>query len=252
MTQDLVFNKALVSKPQEVLGTTNKTYRFIVSTDAPDRDGDIIKQDGWDLTDFNNNPVALLQHKQDQPVGKWSNFQTRQKANGTGFESVADLTLAPPVSDILKYANALVEAGILNSTSVGFRTSAAHAEQRKDAKTGRPIKGKLIKKAKLHEISLVSVPANQEAIRVVKSMGMSEDYQKQFFSEAVESVDEADEQTSLQSQLQAAAVILKGYKRSDSAYKSVFYTQSLEGKISSIIDPTLKALLVKSAALSVK
>lgn len=173
-----IINKALTSPVEQVVGTTAPTYRFIISTDDEDRDGDIVKQDGWEFDEFNANPIALLQHDHKQPVGRWSNIQTRSRLKG-GYETVADLTLAPPVSDVLKYANALVEAGILNATSVGFGVK--HFEKRKDA-NGRPSRGMVVYKAVLREVSLVSVPANANAIRIAKSLDISNDVVKTFVS----------------------------------------------------------------------
>lgn len=173
-----IINKALTSPVEQVAGTTAPTYRFVISTDDEDRDGDIVKQDGWEFDEFNANPIALLQHDHKAPVGRWSNIQTRSRQKG-GYETVADLTLAPPVSDVLKYANALVESGILNATSVGFGVK--NFERRKDAQ-GRPRKGMIVHKAVLREVSLVSVPANANAIRIAKSLNISNDVIKAFVS----------------------------------------------------------------------
>lgn len=187
-----IIQKSLSSPVEQVMGTQTPTYRFIISTDDEDRDGDIVKQDGWDFKEFSQNPIALLQHNHNQPVGKWSNISTRKRASG-GYETVADLTLAPPVSDVLKYANALVEAGILNATSVGFGIRAA--EKRKDA-NGKPRRGSIIHKAVLREVSLVSVPANQNAIRIAKSMAISEDVVKSLVSfDGVDSDIDVDDDT---------------------------------------------------------
>ncbi len=187
-----IIQKGLSSPVEHIHGTQSPTYRFIISTDDEDRDGDIVKQHGWEFDEFSKNPIALLQHDHKQPVGKWSNITTRKRANG-GFETVADLTLAPPVSDVLKYANALVEAGILNATSVGFAVKSA--EKRKDA-NGKPRRGSIIHKAVLREVSLVSVPANQNAIRIAKSMAISEDVVKSLVSfEGVDSDFDLDDDT---------------------------------------------------------
>lgn len=188
-----IIQKSLSSPVEQVMGSTAPTYRFVISTDDEDRDGDIVKQDGWDFSEFSNNPIALLQHKHDMPVGKWSNLTTRARSKG-GYETVADLTLAPPVSDILKYANALVEAGILNATSVGF--SVKSYEKRKDSSGKALSKGHIIHKAVLREVSLVSVPANQNAIRIAKSMAISNDVVKSLVSfEGIDSDVDLDDDT---------------------------------------------------------
>lgn len=172
-----IIQKGLTAPVESLHAGKSQIYRFIVSTDQEDRDGDIIKQDGWDFDEFNANPIALLQHDHKQPIGKWTNIHKRT-VNGVN-QTVADLILAPPASDLLKYAYALVTEGILNATSVGFRVK--NAEKRKDA-SGRPQRGHIITKAVLHEISVVSVPANQNAIRIAKSMSISDDIVKSFVS----------------------------------------------------------------------
>ena len=46
----------------------------IASTELPDRDGDVIKQNGWDLKSYKTNPVILVSHNyQEFPIG-WMNF----------------------------------------------------------------------------------------------------------------------------------------------------------------------------------
>ena len=43
---------------------------FVLSDATPDRMGDVIEAEGWDLTDFKNNPVALFNHNPNFPIGK--------------------------------------------------------------------------------------------------------------------------------------------------------------------------------------
>ncbi len=208
--------KSLVSPVEAVYGSATPTYRFVISTDDVDRDGDIVDQKGWDFKEFTSNPICLLGHDHQKPVGKWANISTRQKANGRGLETVADLVLAPPVSDTLKYANALVEAGILNSCSVGFAVKAY--EKRKGA-DGKPLtKGHLIKSAVLREVSLVSVPANAAAIRIAKSHSISQDVVKSLLvkSEGSDSAVDPDDDTPMPNTLalEKAQKLLDGHKTS--------------------------------------
>ena len=208
-----MIHKSLNSPIEPIVGGVTPTYRFIISTDDEDRDGDIIKQDGWELEEFSQNPIALLSHDHKQPIGRWSDLQTRARSKG-GYETVATLTLAPPVSDILKYANALVENGILSATSVGFGVK--HFEKRKDA-NGRPRKGMIVHKAVLREVSLVSVPANANAIRIAKSLEISEDVFKTFVSvDGTDSGIDVDDDTPLPLSvaLEKAQTLLAGHKPS--------------------------------------
>jgi HK97 family phage prohead protease len=238
-----IIQKSLTAPVEQVMGVANPTYRFIVSTDDEDRDGDIVKQEGWDFNEFNQNPIALLQHNHAQPVGKWSNMTTRKRANG-GYETVADLTLAPPVSDILKYANALVEAGILNATSVGFAVKAF--EKRKDA-SGKPTKGHVIHKAVLREVSLVSVPANQNAIRIAKSMAISDEVLKSCVSfEGVDSDIDLDDDTStaLTLALDKANTLLKDYTPSKKNHPDSVFNKQVKIQDPQLLEAYNKALSV--------
>jgi hypothetical protein len=140
------------------------------------------------------------------------------------MQTVADLTLAPPVSDTLKYAHALVEAGILNATSVGFAVKSA--EKRKSA-DGKPIRGHIIKQAVLREISVVSVPANQECIRIAKSLNLDQDVIKSFVSGDISGVDsdsDADfpDNSRISAAVDKANELLKGFKRDNTFSNSVF------------------------------
>ena len=40
---------------------------FVLSDETPDRMGDVIMADGWDLTDFRKNPIALFGHQSSLP-----------------------------------------------------------------------------------------------------------------------------------------------------------------------------------------
>ena len=49
----------------------NNTYSFIGSDETIDRDGEVIKVDGWNLTPYRKNPVVMWGHRHDIPaIGK--------------------------------------------------------------------------------------------------------------------------------------------------------------------------------------
>ena len=126
-------------------------FTFIMSTEDVDRDGDIIRQKGIDLQDFQNNPVALFAHDATEPIGKWENVKV------VGGKLQGDLVLAKPgTSEKIDTLRKLVEQRILKSVSVGFSV-----ENFKMLKNGVDFI-----KTKLHECSLCSVPANAGALRI--------------------------------------------------------------------------------------
>src|SRR5271154_2639708 len=40
----------------------NGSFDVIISTDDTDRSGEIVKQNGWELTNYKNNPIVLWGH----------------------------------------------------------------------------------------------------------------------------------------------------------------------------------------------
>lgn len=124
----------------------------IASTDTPDRDGEVIKQEGWDLTNFQKNPVLLASHNYHEfPIGKATDIAVHD--GKLMFKAVFS-----EATEKAKEAYALVKEGILSAFSVGF------IPREYDQKEAR-----IITKAELLEISLVAVPANPAAIVLAKS-----------------------------------------------------------------------------------
>jgi HK97 family phage major capsid protein/HK97 family phage prohead protease len=135
---------------------------FVLSTDSVDRYGDVIEQNGWDLENFKRNPVALWMHDQRNPIGSWANIRVETN------RLVADLKLAS--TNLARLARQLIDDGVLKAVSVGFLPKEAARLDEKD-----PSSGYLIKSAELLEVSLVSVPANQDALMIAKSLGLTDD-----------------------------------------------------------------------------
>lgn len=129
-------------------------YRVLASTNAVDRQGDIVDQSGWDLKNFLLNPVILWAHKYDElPVGKATNV----KVTDAGLE--LDFEFAPVEANAkAEEVKNCFEQGFLNAVSVGF--------------IPKERKGNTIIKAELLEVSIVPVPANQEALRLAMSKGL--------------------------------------------------------------------------------
>ncbi len=138
-----IFIKGQIKKAGE------KTYKFLASTSSIDRQGDSIDQSGWELENFKMNPVGLWAHRYDElPVAKVVDI----KITKLGLE--ADFVFADhqKAQDVEK----LVEDGVLNAVSVGFIPKERN--------------GNVITRAELLEISIVPVPANQDAILLSKDI----------------------------------------------------------------------------------
>lgn len=136
---------------------------FILSDDSQDRMGDIIMSDGWDITAFKSNPIALFNHNPNHPIGKWSNLRVENGAL-RGHLDLAPEGTSARIDEIRK----LIDAGILQAVSVGFRPTEYEPLDKKN-----PFSGCRYTKQELVETSLVSVPANPNALAVAKSLGVT-------------------------------------------------------------------------------
>lgn len=140
------------------------------STNAMDRSCDRILPTAWTkggLKNFKTNPILLFNHNYDKPIGKVVEMGTDNK--GLQIKGV----ISKSAGDVYN----LVKEGVLSTFSVGFLI--------KDAEYDKQVDGLVVKDAELLEVSVVSVPCNQDAtFSVAKSFDNQDDYLKfkqQFF-----------------------------------------------------------------------
>jgi HK97 family phage prohead protease len=137
--------------------TPNKKGEFVftASTENTDREGDVIKSDGWVLDNFKDGGVLLWGHDQNKlPVGRvlWVKQDEGTLVGKARFNGQTQLS-----KDVEK----LVRIGDLTGISVGFR--ALDATKSAD--------GTVFNKQELLEVSVVNVPANADAvIHSIKSL----------------------------------------------------------------------------------
>lgn len=148
-----IFLKGIATK------SADGKYKVLASTSAIDRQGDSIDQAGWDLVNFLQNPVILWAHDYSElPVGK----ATAINVTDSGLECEFEFAPAEGNPKAVQVAT-LFDQGYLNAVSVGFIPKERN--------------GNIITSAELLEISIVPVPANQEALRLAiesKSLDISE------------------------------------------------------------------------------
>ena len=118
------------------------------STVDRDRQGDVIPVSAWKegLYNYLKNPIILAYHNHQMPVGK----MVEHKVTDNGLWIRAQVP--SEVGDVYK----LIKKGLLSAFSVGFRV--------RDADYDSASESFLIKQLELHEISVVSIPANQNTI----------------------------------------------------------------------------------------
>lgn len=154
---------------RKAFNTTTETMpdrcvKFIISTDAVDRQMDRVMQDGWILDNYLRNPVVLFGHDDSEPpVGKCISI---------GLEDGQLKAVVQFMPGDYPVYGAKAEAiyrmcceGFLNATSVGFRpvefqmtTDPARGAHDFDGGGCDFITAELV------EFSIVSVPCNPEAL----------------------------------------------------------------------------------------
>ena len=130
---------------------------FVASTATPDRYDDIVDQKGWDLRAFHRNPVILFNHNPNQmPIGKG-------KAYLKDGALMIDVEFDKNDPDAQKIESK-VRGGFINAVSVGFQPTETIPRSRLSAES--PYYGKTgmyFPKSELLEVSIVTIPANNEA-----------------------------------------------------------------------------------------
>lgn len=137
----------------------------VMTVEDFDREGDIIRVAGIDLTKYMLNPVVLLQHNsRDFPIGKGLEISHTMVGDKPALKFTAQIDLDDPNG---KKAFEKIKKGYLKGISVGI--------QIKDAEflSDDPWDWSMdIKQSELYEFSVVSVPANSAAlIESYKSYG---------------------------------------------------------------------------------
>ncbi|MBZ9759477.1 HK97 family phage prohead protease [Mesorhizobium sp. CA8] len=152
-------NRAYSVLTVKAVDEDQRVIRGMATTPTPDRMGDIVEPMGVEF----KNPMPLLwQHQADKPVGT-VNFGKPTK-NGIPFEaSLAQIDEPGTLKDRIDEAWQSVKAGLVRAVSIGFRA----LEYAFIEGTG----GIRFEKSEVMELSLVTIPANAEAvITTIKSI----------------------------------------------------------------------------------
>lgn len=131
------------------------------STPATDRAMDVILAEAWakgGIDNYRKNPILLFNHNYNEPIGKVTDLTL----DGEGLHVKGVVFEGSKAYPLIKY-------GVLKTFSVGFLV--------KDADYNRATDGLIIKEAELLEISVVSVPCNQEATFEVSKSYSSDEFE---------------------------------------------------------------------------
>ncbi len=156
-----LFTKELPKAEEEVDSITIEGY---ASTNDDDRHGDVVPTYVWEkgLENYLKNPVILAYHSHSKPCGR----MLEHKIDSKGLWIKARISAA--AAEVFN----LVKDGVLSAFSIGFRILDAEYNQATDLF--------VIKELELHEISVVSVPANQNTLFSLSKSFESDDECKSF------------------------------------------------------------------------
>jgi HK97 family phage prohead protease/HK97 family phage major capsid protein len=132
------------------------------STNDVDRAGDVVSADVWKagIKNYLNNPIILANHDYDDPCGRMVEYKTDSK----GLWIKARISAAAEIFN-------LVKDKVVTAFSIGFRIL--------DAEWNSAAEIFLIKEIELLEISVVSVPCNQNTLfDLAKSFSSDLEYKK--------------------------------------------------------------------------
>lgn len=171
--------RAVAEEPQVLEG---RRIRYVWSTETVDRMGDIVRQ-SWDLSGYSRNPMALWSHNHDVPLGNAVEYglASAPRRQLAGVVEYAPEGIDPFIDSRYK----LAAAGYLRTVSVGFMPHEIDpvTDKEERAKLGLGQWGVVFERNELLEISLVTVPANPDAV---------EDDMREFVQRGVLTTDEAE------------------------------------------------------------
>jgi HK97 family phage prohead protease len=151
----------------EADATEDRTVRFVASDESVDRYGDVIAADGWQLKSFRDAPRFLWNHDYNSPIGTVPEIEVR----GTRLLARAKFEAMGVFRALSDSLWEMVKAGILNTVSVGFTVG---NEKGLDYDLiyddDERVTGYRYLRPELLELSLVTVPANPNAIALGRSL----------------------------------------------------------------------------------
>jgi len=135
---------------------------FVASTDAIDSWGEIVEQD-WILERFKANPVILFGHNsRELPVGKATRCEVVTENGRAQLECTIEF-LSEKANPKAEQVWQSICEGALRAVSVGFMPGDYRWEKRNGVEVF------VLSKNTLHEISVVPIPANPEALAKMKA-----------------------------------------------------------------------------------
>ena len=165
---EMLRTKVFRADETRILDEATGRVSAIVSSESIDRDGDVIRADGWDLKNFMRHPVVLANHDYSSlrsQIGVWEKMEVQ----GSKMRGVARFFIGKG-NEEADWAFELAKEKAL-AFSVGFIPDMEKASPLyEDDAFG--VRGMEFKGQELLEVSAVTVPSNPDALqRIAKGVG---------------------------------------------------------------------------------
>jgi hypothetical protein len=137
-------------------GQDSGTFDVIISTEDLDRAGEIVRQNGWELSNYKNNPIVLWGHDYySLPIGICTETYKTQ-VHGVPATGAKGVFYPADINPFAQQVRRMYEFGTKAGVGVGCTTSVGFIPKEYDNENGR-----IITRAELLEFSFVPIPANQ-------------------------------------------------------------------------------------------
>lgn len=199
------------------------TIKGYASTNDVDRHGDIVPASVWEkgIQNYLKNPVILAYHDHSAPIGRMTEHTVDEKG----------LLVKARISSAAGDVYNLVKDGVLTAFSIGFRIV--------DAEYNSAAELFVVKELELHEISVVSVPANQNTLF---SLSKSFSNDEEFKSFKMQFAPKSESAKGLESSTEANSDVTKEWKMDPKQLE-----QMLADAASKAAEQTAKAIVEKQA-----
>jgi len=203
------------------------------STNDMDRQGDVVPTNVWEkgIQNYLKNPVILAYHDHSEPVGR----MVEHKIDAKG------LWIKARISNAAEDVYNLVKDGVLTAFSIGFRII--------DAEYNAAAELFVVKELELHEISVVSVPANQNTLF---SLSKAFEDAEEFKSFKLQFAPDSESAKGLESSTEAKSEIIKEWNIMDPKQLEQMLadaaTKAAESTAKAVIEAQTKAVAEQAAA----
>ena len=136
----------------------SRTKKFQLSSENIDRDGDIIRQNGFDWSDYKKNPMVLFNHNKSIPIGSGVDWEMIDGVWQAGIR-FASKGVSEKADEIYR----LIEDEIIRTVSIGFIPIDAGWVKIDERDVFE------YRKIKMLEISVLALPSNADAALASKS-----------------------------------------------------------------------------------